>query len=122
MRFFVDHCVPHSIGEILESDGHEVIRLSTRLRIDAEDSAVIEEAQKIGAILVSLNGDFADLLRYPPDEYGGIVALQVRNRPEVIPAIMNMLRGYFEQHPEQSHYVGKLLLVEAHRIRVPAGT
>lgn len=122
MRFFVDHCVPRSIGEVLESDGHEVIRLSDRLRIDAEDSAVIKEAQKIGAILLSLNGDYADLLRYPPDEYGGIVALQVRNRPEAIPSIVDKLLGYLEQHPHQSHYIGKLLLVEAHRIRVRSRT
>ncbi|WP_251980294.1 DUF5615 family PIN-like protein [Salinibacter ruber] len=122
MQFFVDHCVPRSIGDTLESEGHEVIRLSARLRVDAEDSAVIEEAQKIGAILLSLNGDFADLLRYPPEEYGGIVALQVRNRPEAIPSIMDRLLEYLGQHPDRSHYVGKLLLVEAHRIRVRSGT
>ena len=122
MQFFADHCVPRSIGETLDSEGYEVIRLSDRLRADIEDSAVIEEAQKIGAILLSLNGDFADLLRYPPEEYGGIVALQVRNRPEAIPAIMDELLGYLGQHPDQSHYIGKLLLVEAHRIRVRRGT
>ncbi|MBB4060120.1 putative nuclease of putative toxin-antitoxin system [Salinibacter ruber] len=122
MQFFADHCVPRSIGDTLESEGHEVIRLSARLRVDAEDSAVIEESQKIGAILLSLNGDFADLLRYPPEEYGGIVALQVRNRPEAIPSIMDRLLEYLGQHPDRSHYVGKLLLVEAHRIRVRSGT
>lgn len=122
MQFFVDHCVPRSIEDTLGSEGHEIIRLSARLRVDAEDSAVIEEAQKIGAVLLSLNGDFADLLRYPPEEYGGIVALQVRNRPEAIPSIMDRLLGYLRQHPDRSHYLGKLLLVEAHRIRVRRGT
>lgn len=122
MRFFADHCVPRSVGETLDSEGHEVVRLSARLRVDADDSAVIEEAQKIGEILLSLNGDFADLLRYPPEEYAGIVALQVRNRPEAIPAIMDKLIGYLEEYPDQSHYVGKLFLVEAHRIRVRSGT
>ncbi len=122
MQFFADHCVPGSIGDKLESEGHEVTRLSARLRADAEDSAVIGEAQTIGAILLSLNEDFADLLRYPLEEYEGIVALQVRNRPEAIPAIMDKLIGYLAQHPDQSHYIGKLLLVEAHRIRVRSGT
>jgi len=97
MQFFADHCVPRSIRDTLESEGHEVIRLSARLRVDAEDVAVIEEAQKIGAILLSFNGDFADLLRYLPEEYGGIVALQVRNRPEAIPSIMEKLIGYLEE-------------------------
>jgi len=122
MRFFADHCVPHSIGETLISEGHEVIRLSTQLPSDADDSTVIGEAQEMGAILLSLNGDFADLIRYPPENYGGIVALQVRNRPEAIPSIVDKLVGYLEQHPRQKHYSGKLFLVEAHRIRVRRGT
>jgi len=122
MRFFADHCVPHSIGEPLTSEGHEVIRLSTQLPSDADDSTVIEEAQEMSAILLSLNGDFADLIRYPPDHYGGIVALQVRNRPEAIPSIVDKLLEYMEQHPRQKHYSGKLFLVEAHRIRVRRGT
>lgn len=122
MRFFVDHCVPHSIGETLTSEGHEVIRLSTRLPSDADDATVIEEAQEMGAILLSLNGDFADLIRYPPEQYGGIVALQVRNRPEAIPAIVDKLLEYLEQYPSRKHYSGKLFLVEAHRIRVRDGT
>jgi hypothetical protein len=71
MRFFADHCVPRSIGETLISGGHEVIRLSTQLPSDADDSTVIEEAQEMGVILLSLNGDFADLIRYPPEHYGG---------------------------------------------------
>ncbi len=118
MQFFADHCVPRSIGDALEAEGHEVVRLSDRLRVDAEDAVVIEEAQKVGAILLSLNGDFADLLRYPPEEYGGIVALQVRNRPEAIASIMDKLLDYLEEYPDQSHYIGKLFLVEAHRIRI----
>jgi len=122
MQFFADHCVPRSIGDTLESEGHEVVRLSDRLRVDAEDAAVIEEVQKIGATLLSLNGDFADLLRYPPGEYGGIVAIQVRNRPEAILSIMDRLLGYLEQHPDQSHYVGKLFLIDPHRIHVRSGT
>ena len=122
MRFFADHCVPHSIIDALTSQGYEVVRLSTRLPRDAEDTAVIEEAQEIDAILLSLNGDFADLIRYPPEQYGGIVALQVRNRPEAIPSIVDKLLEYLEQYPSRKHYNRKLFLVEAHRIRVRRGT
>jgi hypothetical protein len=35
---------------------------------------------------------------------------------------MDKLIGYLEEYPDQSHYVGKLFLVEAHRIRVRSGT
>jgi hypothetical protein len=33
--------------------------------------AVIAEAQDLGAVLLSLNGDFADIVAYPPEKFGG---------------------------------------------------
>ncbi len=81
----------------------------------------MEKAQELNALLVSLNGDFSNIVQYPPSAYGGIVALQVRDRPEVVEVIAERLIGYLRAHPEQKHYQGKLLLVEAHRIRIREG-
>ena len=44
MRFFSDHCVPESVAEALETDGHEVVRLRHQLPNDTPDSEVIAEA------------------------------------------------------------------------------
>jgi len=79
---------------------------------------VISKAQELDSILVSLNGDFADIVTYPPTSYKGIIALQVRNHPEITPQLMARLKGYLSAHPSMSHYKGKLLLVEVHRIRI----
>ena len=73
MRFFADHCVPESVAEALETDGHEVVRLRHQLPNDMPDSEVIAEAQDLNPLLLSPNGDFSDLVRYPPQQYGGIV-------------------------------------------------
>lgn len=118
MRFFADHCVPRSVGEALAGEGHEVERLREHLPTDAPDREVMQAAQRLNAILLSLNSDFADLIRFPPSEFGGIVALQVRNRPEVIPQIVRRLTQYLENHARRDHYRGQLILVEPHRIRV----
>ena len=72
----------------------------------------------LNSILISLNGDFADIVTYPPAKYKGIIALQVRNHPESIPHIMGKLVNYLFAHPDMHHYKGKLLLVEAYRIRI----
>jgi hypothetical protein len=64
-----------------------------------------------------LNGDFADIVTYPPARYYGIVALQVRNHPEIIPQLLERLKAYLSAHENMEQYSGKLLLVEAHRIR-----
>jgi hypothetical protein len=69
-------------------------------------------------VLVTLNGDFADLVAYPPERYGGIIALQVRNRPEAIPGLTARLLGLLGAHPNPSYFAGKLFLVEPHRVRV----
>ncbi len=118
LRFFTDHCVPNSVIQALRDAGHEVFILKEHIPRDSDDPVVITEAQELDAILVSLNGDFADIVTYPPSNYKGIIALQVRNHPEVIPGLMRRLMNYLSVHPEMNNYKGQLFLVEAHRIRV----
>lgn len=118
LRFFVDHCVPRFVSESLEKAGHEVLLLTNHVPNDAPDPAVIAKAQQLDAILVSVNGDFSDLVSYPPSKYGGIIALQIRNRPSILIQILERLKAHLLAHPQASWYRGKLLLVEAHRIRI----
>ncbi len=115
LRFFADHCISNFIVQMLRDAGYEVFRLRDYL---PTDSAVISKAQELNSILVSLNGDFADIVLYPPTNYKGIIALQVRNHPEIIPQLMEVLENYLSGHTDMVNYKGKLLLVEVHRIRV----
>ena len=118
LTFFTDHCVPNSVIQVLRDAGHEVRILKEHIPRDSDDPVVIAKAQELPAILVSLNGDFSDIVTYPPSNYKGVIALQVRNHPRVIPALMQRLVDYLAAHPDMSSYEGQLLLVEAHRIRV----
>lgn len=118
LRFFADHCVPYSVIEALRVAGHDVLVVKEHIPRDSRDSVVIAKAQELEDILVSLNGDFADITTYPPSQYKGILALQVRNHPEVIPSLMRRLMDYLSAHPEMPSYQGRLFLVEAHRIRI----
>ncbi|OHB66130.1 MAG: hypothetical protein A2Y77_15270 [Planctomycetes bacterium RBG_13_62_9] len=118
LRLFVDHCVPHSVVQAIRDAGCETLILREHIPPDSDDAAVIKKAQELDAILVSLNGDFADITTYPPSQYKGIVALQIRNHPEVIPSLMRRLTNYLKAHPDMSSYQGRLFLVEAHRIRI----
>jgi len=118
LRLFADHCVPNSVILALRGAGHEVLILAKHIPPDSDDAVVITKAQELDCILVSLNGDFADITTYPPARYKGIIALQVRNHPEVIPAIMRRPTAYLSAHAEMASYQGRLFLAEAHRIRV----
>jgi len=118
LRFFADHCVSNSIIRTLRSSGYDVMRLKDHIPTDSPDSVVVSKAQELDAILVSLNGDFTDIVAYPPEKYRGIIALQVRNHPEIVPQIMAKLTDFLSSHSHPEYYSGKLFLVEAHRIRI----
>lgn len=68
LRFFADHCISNLIIETLQSWGNEVLRLRDYIQVDSLDQEVILKAQEFDAILVTLNGDFSDIITYPPDK------------------------------------------------------
>jgi predicted nuclease of predicted toxin-antitoxin system len=116
-RFFSDHCVPLSIARTLQQHGHEVISLRDHLPVNSPDPVVIAKAQELDAVLLSLNGDFSDIVAFPPAKYPGIVAIQLHNHPENIPAVMAIFTNFLEQQTDKNFFVAKLVIVEAHRIR-----
>jgi predicted nuclease of predicted toxin-antitoxin system len=118
LKFFADHCVSNSIINALLEAGYEVWRLKDYLPTDSPDSIVISKAQELNTVLISLNGDFADIVLYPPSNYKGIISLQVRNHPEITPQLMSRLTDFLKLHKNMDYYSGKLFLVEVHRIRI----
>ena len=118
LRFFADHCVSNLVIQTLRDAGCEVLRLRDQIPADSADSVVISKAQDLDSILVSLNGDFADIVAYPPANYRGIISLQLGDHPEILPHLISRLKDYLSAHPDKDHYRGKLILVEVHRVRV----
>ncbi len=118
LRFFADLCISNFIIQVLRDAGYEVFWLRDYIPTDSADTVVISKAQELDSILVSLNRDFVDIVTYPPANYKGIIALQVRNHPEIIPQLITGLKDYLSAHPDMNDYKGKLLLVEVHRIRI----
>ena len=60
--FFADHCVPMVVVNDLRKAGHEVHMLKDHLPTTSPDEIVIKKAGELGAVLVSLDGDFADIV------------------------------------------------------------
>jgi predicted nuclease of predicted toxin-antitoxin system len=118
LRFLADHRISNFIIQSLREAKHEVLRLKDLLPAESPDVAVIANAQEIDALFVSLNGDFADIVAYPPKRYKGIVAIQMRNHSEILPRLMTRLIAFLELYPTMDHYRGKLLIVEVDRIRI----
>ena len=118
LKFFADHCVPTSIIQSLLDEGYIVYRLRDYIPINSSDPIVISKAQELNAVLVSLNGDFADIVTYPPSKYKGIISIQLRNHPEVIPKLIERLKKYLVFNFNMDYFRGKLVIVEVHKIRI----
>jgi predicted nuclease of predicted toxin-antitoxin system len=118
LRFLADHCVSNSTVQSLREANHEVLRLKDVLPVESPDLVVITKAQEIGAILLSLNGDFSHIVNYPPKNYKGIVALQMHNHAEILPELIARLTAYLKVNTTMDHYRGKLLVVGVDRIRI----
>lgn len=118
LQLFSDQCVPTEITDALRRQGHYVTLLREILPIDSLDAVVIAKAQERAEILLSLNGDFADIVTYPPANFLGIVAVQLHNHPQIVPQLMERLLAFMDLHPAQEFYHGKLFLVEVHRVRI----
>ena len=61
IKFFVDHCVPDSVGRALRDAGYEVVLLRERIAQDSPDPLVAAVSEMHGAVLVSLDADFKRL-------------------------------------------------------------
>jgi len=118
VRFFADHYVPSSLIHSLREAGIEVLVLRDYLPTDSPDRIVISKAKELNAILLSLNGDFADIVSYPPAGYNGIVSVQRKNHPELIPTLTERLIEYLKTHIDKAYFRKKLIIAEPHRIRI----
>lgn len=118
LKLFADHCVPNFLINFFRKRGDVVLVLREHLPMESPDPLVIAKAQEFGAILLTLNGDFSDLIRFPPEQFKGIISIQLKNHPENIPAICEKLIHYLIDNPDMVNFHGKLVVVEPHRIRV----
>ena len=94
------------------------MRLRDVLPVESPDAIVIAKAQEVNAILLSMNGDFADIVTYPPQNHKGIVALQMRNHAEVVDALMSRLIKFLTLYSDVGSFRRKLIVVEVNRIRI----
>src|SRR3989304_5501352 len=119
LRFFADHCISNVVIQMLRDAGHEVFRLRDYIPKDSAASVVILKPQELDSILISLNGDFSDIVTYPPANYKGVIALQMRNHPEIIRQLMTRSKNYLSAHTDMDYYKGnfrqtRLLMVRVH--------
>jgi hypothetical protein len=94
---------------------HQVATVGEQGLAGANDPKVIEVCRSEGRCLVTLDLDFSNPFRFPPDQFSGIAVLRLPRRPapsDFDRSIETLIAGLaFDS------IAGKLWIVERHRIR-----
>ena len=74
MRFLVDRCAGRRLAESLRSGGHDVLEART-LGPDPGDRALLERAESLDRVLVTIDTDFGELIYLHDVAHAGLVRL-----------------------------------------------
>jgi predicted nuclease of predicted toxin-antitoxin system len=101
---------------LLDADGHDVMTVCEQQMMGAEDERVFEVCRSEGRVLVTLDHDFGQTLRFPPELTAGIVVIECKGRvsPAMILARMRELAAALKTQQLD----GELWIVEPGRIRI----
>src|SRR4051794_4644363 len=115
MKIKLDENLGRACARALEAAGHDVATVVRQRLAGAPDRLVIDVCRDEGRILVTLDQDFGNPLRFVPREYAGIVVLRLPRRPtpdDLLDAVQTLVAGL-----EVQDIMGKLWFVEAGRVR-----
>jgi len=115
MSVLLDHCVPSKFLHLVQSWGYDISPVKQYISPDSPDSAVIALAQQLDAVLLTVDMDFANILNYPPENYGGIIVMRYELSEE--PALIVTLQSAFSDL-YRDELRSAIVVVEPKRYRV----
>jgi predicted nuclease of predicted toxin-antitoxin system len=83
VTILLDHGVPRRYLRLLVEWGYTATVSSMHISAAAADSDVIELAQRMDGVLLTVDLDFANVLAYPPADFGGIIVLRYKPQDEL---------------------------------------
>lgn len=115
MRAKIDENMPVDAVRLLGEAGWDTSTVHEEHLVGAADQRVIDACQREDRVLFSLDLDFGDIRRYPPEAYPGIVVLRpVEPDRETVLALLATALPAFAHEPIRQ----RLWIVEPNRIRV----
>ena len=101
---------------LLEADGHDVMTVAEQRLIGAQDEHIYEVCKEESRVLVTLEHDFGQTIRFPPEATAGIVVIECKGRvsPSMILARMDEIDRFLRTTPIDR----ELWIVEPGRVRI----
>ncbi len=118
MKFKLDENLPAVAAKVLAGADHDVATVLQQHLGGKPDATIAEVCRAEGRTLITFDTDFANIQKYPPADFSGIVVLRLtrQDTPHVL-IVINRLREKFGQEP----LIGRLWIVEEDRVRIRPG-
>lgn len=115
MKFKIDENLPVELADLLQNEGYDASTIYSESLKGAKDPTVIAVCQQEQRVLIILDLDFADIHRYPPQNYLGIIVLRVyrQDKPYLMSFFQTLIPA-IERHPLKGH----LWIVEEGKLRI----
>ena len=116
MKFKLDENFGTRTRHIFEKFKHDVCTVHEQNLSGTDDGNLFSVCRQEHRCLVTLDLDFSDVLRFPPQQSAGIVIIRVPRNPTL--PILEQLVSDFLTHLADTSLTGALWIVEPGRIRV----
>jgi predicted nuclease of predicted toxin-antitoxin system len=121
VKFKLDENLGSRTAGLIGELGHDVQTVSQEKLNGIDDARLFEICATEGRCLITLDLDFADILRFPPHTGAGIAVLRL---PQTVSLkVLAELVGSLLAAIERENITGRLWVIQAGRIRVhdPSG-
>lgn len=115
MKLFLDENLSSQHASELRTEGHDATSVLEVGLSGATDEQVLRFAVENGRVLVTLDADFANVMRFPPEQTLGVVRLKVH------PATEERIRQAIRRALLFLHNIdisGRLAVVDDEKIRI----
>ena len=116
MKLKLDENFGTRAQQLFREAGHEAQTAQEESLSGVSDQRLYEVCCLEQRCLVTLDLDFADVTRFPPDRAGGIVVVRVPRNPSL--PLLEELARQFLRMAEQMPVEKKLWIVEVGRVRI----
>ena len=116
MKFKLDENIGRRGLDLLRRAGHDVVTVRDEGLAGAPDEEIFSVVVSESRALITLDYDFAQILRFPPHSSAGIVVLELGGRAS-LEALLDRLRALLTNLDSHS-VAGRLWIIEPGRVRM----
>lgn len=117
IHFLIDASLPRATAPLMTAAGFCATDVRDIGLGTADDRQIADHARHVGLCLMTRDGDFGNILDYPPQDYAGIVVIDAPE-PASRHVVLKMVEEFVQQLPHLAELRGRLAIVEVARIRL----